>query len=227
MLTRIVNLTANVPKQETQGGSLVVIEGITAGAVSLSWIGQDGNIRGTIAEVASGRKYRPGFEFSGVELIGSSNATVTLLIGGAGSDADLADSTVIITNTDSAPVPVEIVGVTITDDRLDVNIGGGTVEVTAGAVEVLQADTIAATSVAATDTIAALLAANADRSGFYARNAGADPVALVPSGGTYANAAIILQPGETWKEDIAPRAAWYCICDTGETATVKVLAGTW
>lgn len=86
------------------------------------------------------------------------------------------------------------------------------------------ADTLTGSSVGATAAIAAMLAADATRRGFYARNAGPDAVALVQVGGTYADAAIVLQMGETWDEHIAPGAAWYCICAAGETATLKILA---
>ena len=76
--------------------------------------------------------------------------------------------------------------------------------------------------VAVTAVAAALVAASATRRGLRLRNVGANPVALGGAGVTFAGAAVVIQPGETWNENEAPGAAWYVICDAALASTVNV-----
>jgi hypothetical protein len=75
---------------------------------------------------------------------------------------------------------------------------------------------------AVTAAAAVLLAALLARRGIRIKNVGANPVALGGTGIVYANAAVLIQPGETWNENEAPGAAWYVICDAGLTLTLNI-----
>jgi len=79
-----------------------------------------------------------------------------------------------------------------------------------------------AAPIAVTAVAAALVAANAARRGFRVKNIGANPVAIGGAGLTFANAVLVIQPGETWNEDEAAGAAWVCICDATLTSTINL-----
>lgn len=67
-----------------------------------------------------------------------------------------------------------------------------------------------------------LVAASATRRGMRIRNVGVSPVAIGGAGIVFANAAVLIQPGEVWNEDEAPGAAWYAICDALGTAQLNI-----
>lgn len=67
-----------------------------------------------------------------------------------------------------------------------------------------------------------LLAASATRRGFRATNVGANPVAIGGAGVTFANAAVVIQPGATWNENEAPGAAWYATCAATLASTLNI-----
>lgn len=70
-----------------------------------------------------------------------------------------------------------------------------------------------------------LLAASATRKAFRVMNAGAGKLALTAASGTaFANAAVVLNPGDMWNETDAPGAAWYAVSDSGTTANIQVLS---
>lgn len=73
-----------------------------------------------------------------------------------------------------------------------------------------------------TDAFAAIVAANANRVSIRFTNTGTNVVALGAAGLTYANGAILLQPGDTWVEERAANLAWGGICNTGLTSTIAV-----
>lgn len=198
--------------RDTQGGTVLIVQSISAGpSIDIQWILADGlQGGGFIGGAVVGQKFRPGFAFLGVQITGTAGATIGLLIGSGDADADLQ---VISVNVDSNevtianpdPIPVEWVA---TPPPGLADTVHNVAPVVAGA--------------AAT----ALLAADDTRRVFYARNIGPDPVALGAAGMTFADAAIVLLMDETWKETLAPGAAWFCIRDAGTAATVKVTRGT-
>jgi hypothetical protein len=201
MKTVTVKLDANGRAQDMSGGFVLIAETLTgADDVTLTWLANGREERGVVQHVSPGRKYKPGFYFDGFQLVGAADATVVLLIGGEGADADLFDTEGLayITNPAADPVPVD------------------------------QARPAALTNVApvaVTAVATLLLAAVAGRRIAYLRNAGAETVALGAAGLTFAAAAIYLLPGETWVEDRAPGAAWFAICDAGLASTVNILSG--
>lgn len=79
-----------------------------------------------------------------------------------------------------------------------------------------------AAAVNVTAAIGVLLAAVSARRSIRLRNVGASAIAIGGAGLTYANAAVIIQPGETWIESDAPGAAWYCICDAGLSSKFNI-----
>lgn len=82
--------------------------------------------------------------------------------------------------------------------------------------------------VVATNAATLLLAADNTRRCIMFRNMdAANPVALIAAAGTYANAAIVLLPGEMWRETDMAGAAWYGITSAGGlTATVNMISAT-
>lgn len=79
-----------------------------------------------------------------------------------------------------------------------------------------------AAAVNVTAAVGVLLAAAPARRSIRLRNVGASAIAIGANGLTFANAAVIIQPGETWIESDAPGAAWYCICDTGLSSQFNI-----
>lgn len=76
--------------------------------------------------------------------------------------------------------------------------------------------------VAIAAAVTAIAGASAARRGLRMKNAGANPVAIGGAGVTFSNAAVVLQPGETWNENEAPGAAWYGICAAGLASTLNL-----
>ena len=76
--------------------------------------------------------------------------------------------------------------------------------------------------VAVTAAAAVLMAADTARRGIRIKNAGASAVAIGGAGLVFTQAAVIIQAGETWNENEAPGAAWYAICDAGQSSTLNI-----
>lgn len=153
-----------------------------------------------------------------------------------GTTVNMTATNVGINNTSANPVPVSIVNEPGAPFAVSGTVGiSGTVPVTltgstdAAAIPV-QAQPMATTltepaPVAVATAGAVLLAASATRKAFRVRNAGTGLLALTASAAqTFANAAIVLNPGDTWNETDAPGAAWYAVSDVGTTANLQVLA---
>ena len=73
-----------------------------------------------------------------------------------------------------------------------------------------------------TAVAAVFLPASATRRGFRVKNVLESPIAIGGAGLTFANAAVLIQPGETWLESEAPGAAWSAICDAGMASTLNI-----
>lgn len=204
MKTRNLTLVAGQDKQDTEGGTTLVVEFVSAlGTLKLTWLDMEGNRAGTITNVQAGKKYSPGFEFSGYSLRSGVDADIRLLVGYGDADVGqvvnvtIAEATII--NDGSDPVPVE------------------------GSVELILADTITDNAaVAVTDALTAVLAAGAARRSVRLLNQGANDVAIGGAGLTWAKRTIVLEPGDMWVEDCAPGAVIKAICNTALTATLGV-----
>ncbi len=78
--------------------------------------------------------------------------------------------------------------------------------------------------VAVTAIAGIVTAGNPARRGLRIKNVGGEAVALGGSGVVFANAVVLIMPGETWNENEAPGAVWYCICDAGLASTINIQA---
>lgn len=211
--SRIVTLNANGDAIDHQAGSVLLLDGLTAGpSVDVTWIDAAGNEAGTVSGVLIGRKLHAGGVFAGYRLKGAAGAVCAIMIG-----PDTADASNMLTTS-------VVIGHVISDAGSVVEVAndvGNPLPVTS-AITTVVTDTAA---VAATAARSALLALNAARRMFRVRNAGPDPVAIGGAAVTFAEAAIVLQANDLWIESDAPGAAWSCICDAGKTASVKILVG--
>lgn len=234
-----IKLTAGVEFHQRTAGRIFLIDNLIGSqSVDVTLLDSSGSPR----QIMPGRKvlFKCVTEFSGVILKADVDCTVWIFISYDDVSNGYADGGnvsipggVMVTNDNAHPVPISFPGGVVNmtaanvginnDDAHPVPVKLHATDINPLQVQQVKPATITGVSINATAVIAALLAADATRCGFYARNAGPDPVALVQVGGTFADAAVVLQAGETWKEDIAPGAAWYCICDAGKAATVKVL----
>lgn len=147
--------------------------------------------------------------------------------------ATLTATAVAVNNTTANPVPVSLVSepgapvpVSITGTPVAVTLSGST-DATAIPVQV-QPPASAPTDVAPVTVGTAggvLIAAGATRKGLRIRNAGTGNLAITAAAATtFANAAVVLRPGDVWLETDAPQAAWYAVSDTGTTANIQAVA---
>jgi len=119
---------------------------------------------------------------------------------------------VTVGNTSGSPVPVSLVS--------EPGAPVATVDTKA-----MTPATVAPVTVAANATGTALLALDATRRGvrFYNPQTSAGPVAITPDGTTaFANAAVVLYPGDFWNETEAPGAAWYASTPAATGAAVNL-----
>lgn len=129
-------------------------------------------------------------------------------------------SGVVITNTVGQAIPVNFTG-TVSPVLGNVTVNNSSAQ--SIPVNTYKAQTVTERApVSVTATASALVVTSTVRRGFRAKNVGANAVAIGGSTVVFANATIVIQPGETWNEADAPGAAWYCICDTGLTSTINL-----
>ncbi|AOI82556.1 hypothetical protein [Burkholderia cepacia] len=126
------------------------------------------------------------------------------------SGATLTATNVGINNTTANPVPVQL---HVSDITVPVQVQPpASTPADAGGVAIGTSGTV-------------LIAANAARKGLRIRNAGAGQLAITAAAGTkFANAAVVIQPGDTYIERDAPQAAWYAVSDTGTTANLQTVS---
>ncbi|MBN3833161.1 hypothetical protein [Burkholderia sp. Ac-20344] len=166
---------------------------------------------GEVDNVGTAFKTAPAGGFSGIDLLAAVNTNVTFIIATGDVDLQLSNLGVQITNTPGNPVPVSIIG-------------------EPGApfpVQPVPAGTVATdlASVAVANAGGVLVAAAAGRKSLRVRNVGPGQLAITAAAGTaFANAAIVLQVGDTFIETDAPQAAWYAVSDTNTTAAMQVVA---
>jgi hypothetical protein len=192
---------------------------------------------GTPGTVMPNRKaaFRHVGAFDAVILTTETNSTVGLFLsfddvqlGVSDGSAVTVPGGVAIINADDAPIPVKFAGTVAPVMGTITNSDEQAVPVAqkAGAVfdtrPALAATVTNVAPVAVNDAAALMLAAGAARRGVRVKNMGANPVALGGAGIVFSNAVVLLQPGETWNENEAPGAAWYCICEAGMASTVNI-----
>lgn len=223
-----------------QGKTIFITKSSVGPALTLELVtGQSESSK--LENIGKGLMVTPVGGFDGIKLSSAVNADVDFVITDGGFSIAFNEDPSVIGNTDANPIPVRVAS----GERMPVDIGGGTVTVTADNVGVSNTDAnpipvkqVAGTSfavlpaqaatvtnvapVAAADAESVLIAADATRRGLRIKNAGGNPVAIGGAGITWANAAIVIQPGETWNENEAAAAAWQCICDAGQSSTLNI-----
>lgn len=236
-----INVLANTPyRVDIPGREIVPVSIGDASSVSLRLF--EGGVEvGSLQEVKKNWRIITSQKFSGFEVTSAVNASLHFVVtdGAISVSADSLEvnngsgNPIPVNIVSPDPLPVEVTGsIELTASSVTIDTSGGPVDVaidtSGGPVDTLETDasTITASSVAANDTEQALLAAAATRRAFTVRNAGSNAVALMPAGTSYANAAIIIEPGEIYEIDKAARAAWKCRCDAGLTTTLKIYAYT-
>ncbi len=199
-----MNLTAGQTlRQQTTGSYFMLLDTGAAPSVDLVIrVVQQSAEHLTTAKRGTKAKLQNGMTFDSVEMTSTVNCVVQFVISDGMVDFETTDgATVLIGNSVAIPV---------SNDRgspgnpIYVNsaIAGAPA---AGAV--VNDAPVAMTNTGATQ----IVAANANRLSLRMTNTGAVPVALGALGITWANGAIILQPGDTWIEERAANLAWYGI----------------
>lgn len=253
-----INLTlaAGVPQYVPIAGKVAVILSADQGnGLTLDF--NTGNaVAATVRGMGPGARIAPVGGFSGVTVTAAEAGAVSMIVTNGDIDIQVTQQTAQVANGDLQAIPVR----TPAGTRLAVDIGGGSVEVTATNVSISNdaahpvpvslvsepgapvavtvgatvttletkaqtAGTVAPVAVAANATGTALLAADATRRAvrFYNPQSSAGPVAITPDNATvFANAAIVLYPGDFWNDTDAPGAAWYASAPAATGATVNI-----
>lgn len=164
-------------------------------------------------------KYRPVLGFDRVVITNTSGADndIELIVADGDVDIQVTDS-IVIANTVANPVPIvftDPVSVVVAD----VNVTNALLDVR----EKLGATFVDMVPVAIDDAGVQVVAASATRREVRIRNVGANPVALVTAAATaYADAAVLVQPGETWIEATAAACKLMGKCAAGLASTLNV-----
>lgn len=227
-----IPLLANAPFRLDVPGRVLLIDSPGAGgSVDVALV-----VNGTPTTTMAGRK--SGFKnvapFDGVILSSAVDTTVTLFL--SFEDVNLGTNSLEIANTPANPVNVlfggtvaPVLGTIANTDAQAIPVVQkvGAIFTVEQATEVdtrpYQAQAVTNVAPAAVTAAASVfLAAAVARRGFRIKNVGANPVAIGGAGLTFANAAVVIQSGETWNENEAPGAAWSAICDTGLASSLNI-----
>jgi hypothetical protein len=209
-----MNLKAGkTARQQTAGSYFMLMDTGVAPSVDLVIrVHQQSAEEITTAKRGTKAKLQGGMSFDSVEMTSTVDCVVTFIISDGVVDFDIIDgATVNIGNT--TPILVS-------NDRgtagapIFVN---GTIAGNPTAVAIVDHAPIAVTA-----AITVIDAGSANRISIRITNTGANPVALGSSALTWATAAVILQPGDTWIEERAANLGWNAICNTGLTTTLGV-----
>ncbi len=221
-----IPLKAGVLHVQDVPGTLILVDGIVGAAgVDVTPI-INGSLQTTMPARKAGFKYRTGYD--AVQLRADVDCVVSIF---------LTTNDVSLGFTDGAQVNVAggVSIVNAADARVPVDIGGGTVNVTASNVAIGNTNaspvpvqrqalsTLVDMNPVAVGTAAVQLVADPTLKRLVVRNASATQVVAI--GGatvTLAKAAVVLQPSEMWSEEDAAGATWYAIADAAG-ADVRLL----
>lgn len=194
---------------------------------------------GEVDQVGASFKAKPPSPFDGIDLLAPVDTNVTFIIADGDIDFQLPGIGVTVNNAATNPVPVSIVGepgqpfqvTNVPGQDLKVSVDGS-VNVTGAALTATNVGlTPAGTAInevgntnvpagAATHVLTA--AAGRKRAIFL--NAGAGRIGLGGAAGlTFAAAAIVLQPGDAWKETDGPHLDWYAVSDNGSSVNIQTV----
>lgn len=204
--------------QSADQGNNIAVRFLTGAAVNAE-----------VDQVGTAFKAKPANGFTGVDMLATVDTNVTFIISDGDVDLHMSSLGVQITNTSGNPVPVSLVAepgapVPVTVQG-SVNVTGATLTATdVGIVPAGVAIAEAGSTVVGIGGTAHVLAAAAGRKRAIFYNAGNGKIALGGAAGlTFATAAIILQPGDAWKETDAPQLDWYAISDAGSTVNIQTV----
>ena len=183
-----------------------------------------------VMTAGAGFKARPQHGFDGLTITAPVDTNVQFIVTDGDIDLQITSTQVVVGNANSAPVPVKLMASADTD-RIPVDVGGATINVTATNVGILQAAAITENAPVAAPAFTggspnqvALLAVSAGRRRVAFRNAGTGLAYIGGAGVTPTNAVIVLNPGDVWNDNDGAPAAWYGTSDTGTTINVQVMA---
>jgi hypothetical protein len=199
-----IPLKAGVPHVQDVAGVLILVDGIDGAAgVDVTPI-INGSLQTTMPARKAGFKYRTGFD--AVQLSAGTDCTVRIF---------LTTNDVSLGFTDGAQVNVAG-GVSIlnaADNRVPVDLAGGTVQVTAGQVDLKPLTTLVDKPAANVMQVAAQVMADATLRRIAFRNASASAQVALGGAGVSLDSPITLGPGDIYFADDAAGATWYAIAD--------------
>lgn len=208
----IANIKAGTPERMQIGGSYLAVLDVTGAASFGLVLRAGGQVLEELSTARRGITLDAPQRFQDIELSSPVACTVRLIVSDGRVRVGTIDgATVNVTAT--APLPVA-------NDR---GTPGNLLHVAGVTLADAPATSITTTApVACSSTAATLATANASRRALRFINFGPDPVAIGPTGQTWANRAVVLEPGDIWIEDRAANLAWQGVTDTGMSASVGV-----
>jgi hypothetical protein len=209
-----MNLTAGqTARQQTSGSYFMLLDTGAAASVDLIIrVHQQSAEHISTAKRGTKAKLQGGMTFDSVEMTATVNCVVQFIVSDGLVDFDIIDgATVQVGNSLAIPV---------SNDR---GSPGNPIFVNSSIAGLPAAVAIVNDApVAITAAFSAIVAANANRVSLRLTNKGANVVALGGAGLTFANGAVLLQPGDTWIEERAANLAWGGICDVTLSSSIGV-----
>jgi hypothetical protein len=210
-------LKAGQEVQAGQSGKLIVVDSVVgADGVDITPMFNNGTGR-TMPNRKKG--FKCWTDYDAVVLKANADCVVSLFLSTSdvslgftdGSSVNVAGGVSILNGAD-ARIPVDLAGGNVT-----VNAAGVTISNTTAApvpTKEVRGVTVVDLAAVVVGVAAVKIVGDATLSGLRIRNnSAANKLALGGAGVTMANAAVILQPGETWVENDVPGANWYGISD--------------
>lgn len=231
LITAVTGYSASI------GGRTMYVQSCDVGSTLTVTLTDSLGTRDTVIGVGAGVKLTPAAGFTKVEISTTADANVQFVVTNGDIDLQLTQIGTNVTNTNANPVPVSIVSEP--GQPFQVANGPSAFHVTVDGSVAVTGATLTATNVgivpagSSVADVAAqavgtsgsqVLAAGAGRKRAIFRNSGAGQLAITAAAGTtFANAAIVLQPGDAWKETDAPQLAWYAVSDVGTSVTIQTV----
>lgn len=218
----IITLAANKPVNMTVAGTVILIDDLGAAPgldITPSYGGHD------LPKMPNRKKAFKFMEsFDAVTLSAPVDCTVALFLSKNDVSLGFADGSLVnvsgqvsISNTSAARVPVDVAGGVVNVTATNVGINNDNTSAVPTKLKTL--GTIVNNPAQVVDTVAALLVSETTFERLHIRNASdTQNIALGGSGVTFANAAVILAPGDSMIEDQAAGAAWYAVADQAGAA---------
>lgn len=237
---------------QVRGTTLQIIDADTSADLQVQFM-LGSQVQYTVTDVQTGWKLTPAGGFDSLVFLSSTGATITGIVTAGDIDIQLLQVSSEISNNAANPVPVSIISDPAAPFQVSapanapvnvavqgsVNVTGASLTATNVGINNTSANPVptqalpagaavtdAGVSAVGTATgAAAVLAAAAGRKRVIFRNTGAGQLAITASNATtFAQAAIVLQPGDAWKETDAPQLAWYAISDVGTNVAIQTVS---